>query len=110
MPVDAGALIGEYRVAGAGGLEVDLDWAITLSITADRIALQSQCVTPSWRYAYRDGAISTEAIPTPICERALAPVEQAAIDALDGATTVRRSPANAVLIEGAGGAITLFSQ
>ncbi|QYU69348.1 hypothetical protein J4558_04170 [Leptolyngbya sp. 15MV] len=110
MPVDAGALIGEYRVAGAGGLEVDLDWAITLSITADRIALQSQCVTPSWRYAYSDGAISTEAIPMPICERALAPVEQAAIDALDGATTVRRSPANAVVLEGAGRAITLFSQ
>lgn len=103
-------IVGEYRVAGAGGREVDLGWAITVSINEDKIRLASQCVTPEWRYRYAGGSISTEIVPIPICERGRAPVEEAAIAAVDGATDVRRTPGNAIVIDGPGGSITLFSQ
>lgn len=105
-----GSLVGEYRVAGAGGIEVDLGWAITLSITSETISLQSQCLTPSWRYQYRGGALSTQAIADPVCERAYAPVEQAALGALDQATSARMTEANALVLDGPGGSLTLFSQ
>ena len=103
-------LVGEYRVAGADGQPIDLGWAMTVRIDGERIALTSQCLTPEWTYSYSGGVLETTPIPKPVCERAYAQVEQAAMAALDEATDARRTPENALVLEGEGGSITLFSQ
>ncbi|MEW4449028.1 hypothetical protein [Qipengyuania sp. JC766] len=104
------SLEGEYRVAGAGGNEVDLPWGMTVSIDADAIMLQSDCLAPEWSYALRDGELATRKVDKELCDRAREPVEDAAIAALDNAVSARRTPTNAIVLEGEGTSITLYTQ
>ena len=104
------SLVGEYRVAGVDGAAVDLGWAMTVSIDDTTIRLMSQCVTPEWTYHWDGKALQTESIPIPICERGLAPAEEAAIAAFDAAIRAGRTPENAIELTGGGHIVTLFSQ
>lgn len=103
-------IVGEYRVAGADGLDMDLDWAMTVSIKPDLITLNSQCIRQDWPYTYQGGVLTTGDAQHPICERGHAPVEIAAMASLDGATQVRRTKSNSLELSGKGHSITLFSQ
>lgn len=102
--------VGEYRVAGADGADIDLGHGISLSVTEDTIALASQCVTPRWTYRYVDGRLRTERIVEPICERGRHPAESAAMAVFDDPQEVLRTPANGLFVEGGGHSVTLFSQ
>lgn len=105
-----GALVGEYRVAGVDGREVDLPHAITLSITADTIRYTSHCVGGTWRYRRDGDRLVTREVPMAVCQRALYPEEEA-IDMLFAAgPTFRRTEANGIELSGGGHMVTVFSQ
>ena len=110
-PLAASAeLVGEYRVAGVDGSDIDLPHGITASISADRIHLVSDCVNMAWSYTLADGRLATEQAPAEGCARGFEPAEQALLAAFDVADTVRRTPANALEFSGGGHSVTLFSQ
>lgn len=102
--------VGEYRVAGADGADIDLPHAITVSVTADTIAVTSQCVTPRWTYRYEDGRLRTEPIVEPICDRGRYPAEEALSAVFDDPREITRTSANGIRIAGGGRSVTLFSQ
>lgn len=105
-----GSLVGEYRVAGVDGRDVDLPHAITLSITAETIRYTSQCVGGTWRYRREGDRLVTQEVPLAVCQRALYPEEEA-IDALFAAgPTFRRTEANGIELSGGGHTVTVFSQ
>lgn len=104
------ALPGEYRVAGVNGVEIDQPYAITAVITADRIHLTADCLNFAWSYTARGKRIATDRVGVESCARGLTAAEQALVDALDSATTVLRTPSNAIELRGGGRSVTLFSQ
>ncbi len=102
--------VGEYRLAGADGADVNLGHAITVSVSAERIETFSQCVTPRWNYRYEDGQLRTEPIIEPICDRGRYPAEDALAAVFDDPQEVRRTPENGFYLTGGGHSITLFTQ
>lgn len=106
----AEGLIGEYRVAGVDGADIDLPHAITASIAEDRIDLTSDCIRLAWSYRFESGALATEREPVPSCRRALLLEEEAVAAAFDVAGVVRRTPANGLEFAGRERSVTLFGQ
>jgi hypothetical protein len=89
-------IIGKYVVELVNGAPPTINiegHEPTITISAQRIHFQSQCIYADWTYE-RDGeAISTEPYYEPgsgMCARGLAPGETAIQDGIDKATTVRR--------------------
>jgi hypothetical protein len=104
-------LAGEYRVAGVGGQGIDLPYGITASITADRIHLTADCVNVEWGYTMdADGSLSTLRVPTEGCARGLNEIEEALVEAFDGAERVSRTASNGYEFSGRGPTATLFAQ
>jgi hypothetical protein len=104
-------LAGEYRVAGVGGQGIDLPYGITASITADRIHLTADCVNVEWGYTMdADGSLSTLRVPTEGCARGLNEIEEALVEAFDGAERVSRTASNGYEFSGRGPTATLFTQ
>ena len=103
-------IVGNYRVAGADGAEVDMGWAITVAITGDTIRYGSQCVSGTWTYTYTEGRMSTEAVPIAVCDRGRYPAEDAIVAVFGGNPTVSRTAENGLLFEGGDHSVTLFSQ
>lgn len=102
--------IGEYRVAGTDGREVDLPHAITVSIGPDTIRYVSQCVTGTWTYRFEGDTLTTKPIVEAVCDRGRYPEEEA-LDAVFAAPgSIRGTPANGIEIAGGGHRVTLFSQ
>lgn len=110
MPAGPESLVGEYRIAGVGGTEIDLPHALTTRITADAIEVDSGCVNFAWTYAYDRTALATERRPAKSCERALLPDERAVAAAFDAATQAARTPANGIALTSGGHSVLLFSQ
>lgn len=106
----AAGLVGEYRVAGVDGGDIDLPHGITATITADRIDVTSDCIRLAWNYRFENGALSTEAVPMPSCRRALLPEEAAVAEAFEQAGMVRRTPANGIEFAGGERSVLLFNQ
>jgi hypothetical protein len=106
----AQSLAGEYRVAGVDGADINLPHGISAEITADRIAVTSDCINLGWTYHFQNGALATERVPMASCRRALLPEEGAIAAAFDNAGMVRRTPANGVEFTGGGHSVLLFSQ
>jgi len=102
--------IGEYRVAGADGTDINLPHAITVSVSADTIAVASQCVTPRWTYRYVEGRLRTEPIPEAICDRGRYPAEEALSAVFGDPQAITRTAANGIEVSGGGRSVTLFSQ
>lgn len=108
---DLAALVGEYRVAGAGGREIDLPHAITARIDDSGILFESDCVQLSWAWFFEGSRLVTEQLsPRASCGRALLPEEEAIVSAINGATAIGRTPANGIEIGGRSGAVLLFGQ
>ena len=102
--------IGEYRVAGADGADIDLPHGITVSVDAATIAVASQCVTPRWTYRYVEGRLRTEPIVEPICDRGRYPAEEALSAVFGDPREITRTAANGIEIAGGGHSVTLFGQ
>lgn len=106
----ADELAGEYRVAGVGGENVDLPYAITASITGDTIRVTADCVNIEWGYLLEDGDFSSLRVPTEGCARGLAEIEGALVEGLDRAERVTRTAANGFEFAGTGPTVSLFAQ
>lgn len=105
------SLVGEWRVAGIDGQPVDAPIGIALSIDAQEIGFDPRCAGFTWDYRYSAGVLETmRRHPTAICAIGYDPVLDRLADALDSATTARRTPANAIELSGGGRSVTLFSQ
>jgi len=108
---DLAALTGEYRVAGAGGQEIDLPHAITARIDDTGVLFDSDCVQLSWVWFFEGSRLVTEQLfPRASCGRQLLPEEEAIVAAMNGATSVGRTPANGIEISGRSGSVLLFAQ
>ena len=108
---DLAALVGEYRVAGAGGKGIDLPHGVTARIDENGMIVDSGCVQLSWMWFFEGNRLVTERLfPRASCGRALLPEEEAIVAAMDGATGIGRTPANGVEIGGEDGAVLLFGQ
>ena len=103
-------LVGEWRVAGIGGQDVNLPHGISATINRDRIEITSSCIVLGWRYAYAQGELQTEPLPSQGCERTLDHVEESLLHALTGARGARLTSANGVELYGEGPTVLLFSQ
>ncbi len=104
------ALVGEYRVAGIDGADVDLSHGITASITDERIDVQSDCIRFAWAYRFEEQLLVTEQAPVASCRRSLLPEERAWVAAMEAADVVRRTPANGLEFSGGGRSLLLFGQ
>jgi hypothetical protein len=104
------AVIGEWRVAGIDGAEIDAPIGIALSIDASTIAYDPRCAGFVWDYRYAAGSLSLKRRQGPICEIGYEPVLDRLAAALDAARTVRRTPSNGVELSGGGHSVLLFSQ
>jgi hypothetical protein len=108
---DLAGLAGEYRVAGAGGREINLPHAITARIDENGILVDSNCVQLSWAWFFEGSRLVTEQLfSRASCGRALLQEEQAIVAAMNGATTIGRTPANGIEIAGENGPVLLFGQ
>jgi hypothetical protein len=112
VPVNQTAeLVGEYRIAGVDGRDIDLPHGITARIDDTGIIVESGCVMMSWVWFFEDGRLVTEQLfPRESCGRKLLPEEEAIAAAFNGATHVGRTPANGIEFAGENGAVLLFGQ
>lgn len=80
----------------------------TVTIDAERIHFQSQCVFDDWRYTREGEAISTGIwqASQEMCARALEPGEEAIITAIGAADTVRHVP-RGLYLSGTGGTVQM---
>jgi len=109
-PAASVALPGEYRVAGVDGGDIDQPYAITASITGERIHVTADCLNFAWSYTLQANRIATERVAVEGCGRGPTPAEEAVVAAFDGARSVSRTPANGVELLGPDHSVTLFSQ
>lgn len=103
-------LVGEYRLVGVDGQDIDLPHGISASIMADMIVVESDCVRLAWSYRFEGAGLITAPIPTRTCRRGLLPAEQAISAAFDSAREVRRTDGNGVQFIGGRHSVTLFGQ
>ena len=108
--ISPAALVGEYRVAGVDGQDINLPHGITASISDDEIEVQSQCIRFKWAYTISEGDLTASRVPMVSCRRGLYPEEEAIARAFDQAARAQRTPANGIEFVGAGHSVTLFSQ
>lgn len=104
------ALVGEYRVAGVDGQDINLSHGVSASISEQEIEILSQCIRFKWTYTLSNGVLAAAQTPVMSCRRALLPDEEAISRAFDQAVQVRRTPANGIEFSGEGHTVTLFSQ
>ncbi len=104
------ALVGEYRVAGVDGQDINLPHGISASISDDEIEVQSQCIRFKWAYTLVGEVLAASRVPVTSCQRGLLPEEDAIARAFDQAAQARRTSANGIEFSGAGHTVTLFSQ
>jgi hypothetical protein len=104
------ALPGEYRIAGVDGAGIDQPYAITASITRDRIHVTADCLNFGWTYRALGDRIATKRVAVEGCARGLTAAEEAVVAAIDSAGTVAPTPAGAIELRGGGHSVTLFSQ
>lgn len=113
------AIEGEWRVAGVDGQEIDIEWAMTASITTDQISIQSQCMGFGRMYALEGMALSMPEVPPatgpvppppPVCARMPLPEEQAVSKALQEAVRAYRMPDGALVLDGPETSLTFYTQ
>jgi len=116
LPAPA-SLVGEYRVAGIDGEELNAEFGIALSIDSGRVSFEPTCAGFVWSYAYRDGALDIERRqeklhhpPPPVCAIPIHPAQQRLATALDAVNRAGRTPANGIELSGNGRSVLLFSQ
>lgn len=108
--VSAAELIGEYRIPGADGQNIDLPHGISAIIDETTIRVSADCVNFAWSYRFEGDRLITEQTPVVSCRRGLLPEEEAVRAAFDTAEAVRRLPSNGIEFSGQGRSVILFSQ
>jgi hypothetical protein len=107
---EAGELVGEYRVAGVNGRDIDLPHGITARINPASIHVTSDCVNVAWSWFLEGTRLVTERVPVEGCGRGFLPEEEAIVTAVDSADKASRTPANGLEFSGGGHSVLLFGQ
>lgn len=104
-------LVGEYRIAGVNGTDINLPYGITARISDVEIIVEADCLKLSWSYFFEGTNLVTEQLfPRDSCGRKLLPEEEAIVAAFNGATAVGRTSANGIEFAGENSWVLLFSQ
>jgi len=116
-PITAvGDLLGEYRVAGVDGEELGGQSGIAVSIDGPVLSFEPTCAGFVWNIAEgNEGFAFTRANrqadgTVVACAIAVPPEYDRLGTAIDAVRHAWRTPANGVLLEGAGRSVLLFSQ
>ena len=111
------SLVGEYRVAGIDGAELNTDFGIALSIDQGHVSFEPTCAGFVWQYAYRDGVLDIERRqeklhhpPPPVCAIAIHPMQAKLAEALEAVDRAEITPVNGIELSGNGRSVLLFSQ
>ena len=103
-------LKGHYRVAGIDGTEfTSLKDQFAVVIGESKIEVPGNCTSNGWNYRFEGTRLITQAIDGPTCRRALSEEEAALGRALAGASKASPTPWDGIMIEGAGGTVTLVA-
>ena len=103
-------LEGSYRVAGIDGTEfTSLKDQFAVVIGDSKIEVPGNCTSNGWNYRFEGTRLITQAIDGPTCRRALSEEEAALGRALAGASKASPTPWDGIMIEGAGGTVTLVA-
>jgi hypothetical protein len=116
-----GDLVGEYRVAGIDGTEVQGSIGIALSIDGPMLSYEPTCAGFVWDIAAEAGhfTLTRAAGYGParqpdgtfvVCAVAVSPEQRRLAEAIDAARRAWRTPSNGILLEGRGRSVMLFSQ
>ena len=108
--VSAEELVGEYRIPGADGQDINLPHGISAIIDGTTIRVSADCLHFAWTYRFEGPRLVTESAPATSCRRGLLPEEEAVRAAFDAAEAVRRLPSNGIEFSGGGRWVLLFSQ
>lgn len=108
--VSAAELVGEYRIPGADGQDINLPHGISAIIDETTIRVSADCLNFAWDYRFEGSRLVTESTPVASCRRGLLPEEEAVRAAFDAAEGVRRLPSNGIEFSGGGRSVLLFSQ
>lgn len=109
-PLSAADIVGEWRIAGVNGGEINQPTGITAQITADEIRITSGCVNLAFGYRLAAGQFAATQKPVAGCERTLSPAEKAVGDAVNKAQSAARDSSNALVLSGEGSSLTLYTQ
>lgn len=108
--VPASELVGEWRIAGVDGEEIDQPYAITASITDRQIHVVADCINIAWSYTAESGSFDAKRVPVEGCGRGMTPKEEAIVTAIDTATGFGKVPSNAMEIFSQQHRVTLYRQ
>ena len=108
--VSSAELVGEYRVPGVDGQDINLPHGISATIDDTTIRVSADCVNFALSYRFEGPRLVTEATPVVTCERGLLPEEEAVQAAFEAAVAVRRLPSNGIEFSGGGRSVILFGQ
>lgn len=114
--LNASDIVGEWRIAGVNGGEVNQSTGITASITAKTILINSGCVNMVYSYTLSNGdfsvALGQDAGDKPVisCMRGLSDTENAIGDAIQKADTAKKDASNALVLSGGGASLSLYTQ
>lgn len=108
--VTAEELVGEYRIPGADGQDINLPHGMSAIIDGTTIRVSADCLNFAWTYRFDGTRLVTESVPATSCRRGLLPEEEAVRAAFDAAEAVRRLPSNGIEFSGGNRSVLLFSQ
>jgi hypothetical protein len=116
-----GDLLGEYRVAGIDGTEVQGDIGIALSIDGTRLSYEPICAGFVWDIKPEGSGLRFERAKgfgpeqqpdgsSMACAVAVSPEQRRLAEAIDAARHAWRTPSNGILLEGSRRSVLMFSQ
>ncbi|QPC98446.1 hypothetical protein [Qipengyuania soli] len=114
-------IVGEYRLAGIDGEDLNSPTGMAVSIGEDTISFEPKCLGSVWTYSLSHGDLRLERDPRygpqknkdgsiVSCLPAVTPEYGRLSEAFSAVEKVRRTPANALEFSGGGHSVTLFSQ
>lgn len=103
-------IVGEWRIAGVNGKEINEPAGATAKIAASEILIQSDCVNMAYDYSLVAGRFTAKSKPVISCQRALSAAEKAIGDAITTADAASRDASNALILSGGGHSLTLYTQ
>lgn len=118
---EIGDLLGEYRVAGIDGSEVQGHVGLAVSIDGPRLSYEPNCAGFVWDIRRGGGRLRFERAKEygpqrqpdgtfMVCAVAVSPEQRRLAEAIDAARRAWRTPSNGILLEGGGRSVLLFGQ
>ena len=114
-------LIGDYRVAGIDGTEVQGNIGIALSVDGSMLSYEPTCAGFVWNIAAEGGRFTFARAPgygptrqpdgsVMVCAVGVSPEQRRLGEAIDAVSTAWRTPSNGILLTGDRRVVLLFSQ